>query len=132
MPKSTIHTIKSKLGELYPDLTSQDLDILIETYFNEVKQSIRNPQTPEITFLFGTLKPRIYLVTKAVEYYNEQYKEEDFKNSKKGINAQSQYENFKRILDKHYETLYHGKTSRGIRRKLNRKITRDERNNTLQ
>ena len=121
MPKSSIHIIKKNLEVKYPELDSDTIDLLINNYFNEVKQNIRNPKTPEITFLFGTLIARFGRMKKLIKFLNQFLKREDLSEKKKE-NAQDRYDCFSNLLYINQKIFVEGKTSRTYRRHLKRKF----------
>lgn len=123
MPKSSIHIIKKNLEVKYPELSSDTIDLLITNYFNEVKQNIRNPKTPEITFMFGTLIARFGRMKKLVKFLNQFLKrEENFLSEKKRKSTQDRYDCFSNLLHINQKIFVEGKTSRTYKRHLKRKF----------
>jgi len=56
MSKSTIHTIKQRLYELHPDISTEGIDFVVLKYFEEVKNSLVSMNKIEIEFLFGKFR----------------------------------------------------------------------------
>lgn len=120
--KPNYNTIKQALYDKHPDVPPEEIDKIIKLYFDTLKEHIRNPQRPEISVLWGTLKLNFGKTRKRLETFEEyldKLKRKEIINTKqKSLEFITNYYNqIAKIRDIYESVLKKGKTKRSYKRR---------------
>lgn len=106
--------------EKYPKVKPELIDELIEIYFKEMKQAMKNVEKPEIAVLWGTLRLHLRQVTKEINTINVYLKNRDTPLNKVSDEKLQEKEILKekllKVLEQHKKMWKEGKIERKQKR----------------